>query len=523
MSKSIREILNFQDLTQEEKTRRGILGRLYGPCADIIKPTRNGRGYTDELWKNVFTKNAIVKELLANGGIPGEAQHPADRDEIDTEKIAIIMPEAPKEDSDGKLVGYWDILDTPCGRILYQLAKYGFKLGISSRGTGDLIEDNNGNEIVDPETYNFTCFDAVIIPAVESARLEMTEGLNTKTTANIINKDLNKALCESLNTASADDRKVMEETLQELNLNLTPINEELKNISDNNESKQTQVISESANNDGVNELTKSLQDALKEKSRLEAIVQTLQEQLAVSDTKANKLQEDVDKATKTTLRLSSILSKSDNFKARINSLEKQLTEKENIITNQELKIKNLVESKAKAISSTSKTLNESISNRDNEIKSLKENINTIKDDYESQIKSLNESLSKVTKEKDSKIKELNEKYNKLDSLKEGYKKLATNTVNSYIETKATMLGVTPDEIKNKLPKSYTITDINKVCESLKKYNLNINSLPISVISNRNPRIKVTESKNEILNVNSNIYDDEIDDALIKLANQKINN
>lgn len=39
----------FQDLTEEEKERRGILGRLYGPCASISIPTRNGRFYSESL------------------------------------------------------------------------------------------------------------------------------------------------------------------------------------------------------------------------------------------------------------------------------------------------------------------------------------------------------------------------------------------------------------------------------------------------------------------------------------------
>ena len=61
--KSIKEQLAFTDLTEEEKQRRGILGRLYGPCADIINVTRNGRRYGDELWEKVFNENEIVKEL----------------------------------------------------------------------------------------------------------------------------------------------------------------------------------------------------------------------------------------------------------------------------------------------------------------------------------------------------------------------------------------------------------------------------------------------------------------------------
>ena len=43
MKDKIREALQFQDLTEEEKQKRGILGRLYGPCASIVIPTRNCR------------------------------------------------------------------------------------------------------------------------------------------------------------------------------------------------------------------------------------------------------------------------------------------------------------------------------------------------------------------------------------------------------------------------------------------------------------------------------------------------
>jgi hypothetical protein len=64
--------------------------------------------------------------MLEKGGIPGELDHPEDRTEIDSSKIAIIMPEAPKKNDKGQLVAYFDILDTPNGRIAYQLAKYGF-------------------------------------------------------------------------------------------------------------------------------------------------------------------------------------------------------------------------------------------------------------------------------------------------------------------------------------------------------------------------------------------------------------
>ena len=95
------EKLTFQELTEEEKKKRGILGRLYGPCADVINATRNGRNYSEALWEKVF-KDPLVLEMIEKGGIPGELDHPADRQEICSEKIAIMMPELPKKNDKGK-------------------------------------------------------------------------------------------------------------------------------------------------------------------------------------------------------------------------------------------------------------------------------------------------------------------------------------------------------------------------------------------------------------------------------------
>ena len=187
-----------------------ILGCLEGPCADIINPTRNGRKYSDELWERVFA-NEVVKEYFACGGIFGELGHPTDRSETDMAKICICMPKPPVKDDQGRLMGRWDILNTPNGRILKCLCDYGFKMGISSRGTGDIVEDFDGNESVDPDTYQFEAFDAVLLPAVKSARLNLVK-------ESVGNKTLKQALNESLQAATEEERKVMTETLDRLQI-----------------------------------------------------------------------------------------------------------------------------------------------------------------------------------------------------------------------------------------------------------------------------------------------------------------
>lgn len=202
--------LDYIKLTPDEMKSRGILGRLVGVCADTINPTRNGRKYSAELWEKVF-ESPLVKEQFTNGGIFGELTHP-DRSEVVWEKIAICMPEPPQKNEKGQLLGVFDILDTPSGKILKTLCDYGYTVGISTRGEGDIITDANGNESVDPDTYTLNALDIVAIPAVKAARLQyVNESLSNKVS-------LHESLKNLLETSSTDDKAVIEAQLKELGL-----------------------------------------------------------------------------------------------------------------------------------------------------------------------------------------------------------------------------------------------------------------------------------------------------------------
>ena len=156
MLESFNNKFEYTKLTEEEQQKRGILGRLTGIIADTKNATRNGRKYSKELWEKVF-ENPIMQEKINNRCCFGELGHPSDREEIDMEKIAVCLAETPKEGKDGNLYGVFDILSTPNGRILKSLCDYGCTVGVSSRGTGDLYTDEDGNEAVDPDTYDCEC------------------------------------------------------------------------------------------------------------------------------------------------------------------------------------------------------------------------------------------------------------------------------------------------------------------------------------------------------------------------------
>ena len=203
----------YEKLSPEEQQKRGILGRLKGIIADFKHPTRNGRIYGESLWDKVFDDD-ITKEKIENRCMFGEMEHPTDgRETIDPEKIAVCLAEQPKKDKQGHLIGVFDILATPCGKILKTLLDYGTNIGISSRGSGDTFINNKGQEEVDPDSYNCTGWDVVLIPAVKAARLQPVN-------ESIGNKTLKMALVESLNSVDEKDKKVMQETLDNLGISI---------------------------------------------------------------------------------------------------------------------------------------------------------------------------------------------------------------------------------------------------------------------------------------------------------------
>ena len=229
--------LTYKKLSPEEMEKRQILGRLVGPIADTKKETRNGRAYSKDLWENAISDD-IFQEKLNNKCIFAELGHPASErvegQEVLMKEACAALAETPKIGKDGKLYGVWDILNTPNGKILKTLCDYGTKIGISSRGEGDVIDDYDGKEAVDPDTYSLETFDMVLLPAVKDARLNyVTEALDKKK----YNKTLRQKLCEELDKADISDKTIMEETLNKLDITLEekfvkPSEEDLVEIKD---------------------------------------------------------------------------------------------------------------------------------------------------------------------------------------------------------------------------------------------------------------------------------------------------
>lgn len=504
-NKNKNEELIFTDNNGQDKA---VLGTLEGPCADIVDGTRNNRHYTDSLWQKVFADGTIASELIENGGIPGEMDHPADRAETDSARIAILMKEKPKKKDDGKLWAKFQILNTPLGKIAYTLAKAGFKLGISSRGEGDTYVGHDGEEYVDESTYDFKCFDLVLVPAVKDARLNLvTESLDTK------KKSLVESLGKLVREAKEDDRKIMVETLNRLHIAYEPsVKAEALDINAKTEKEE-------ADNAGVE--INALRDSLKKQQELEDQVRVLQEKLSVSYTQVADLKEELDKHKKSTRQLNESVNTVNSLNGKIASLENRVEMKTKTITQYQRKTTSLQES-LKESEGKCNSLQETLTKKDNALRVMSKKMNSLQESFD-ELKSKSEEEKSTLMEKlaekdaDEKIlrKNYSESLSKSNALVERYKKIAQKAVDKYIESKATSIGVKPAEIKSRLSENYSFDDIDSACDSLMKYKVDRSNLPI--FETLSTAKKVTVKKDPIKeSIVPEIYDGtKVDENLIK--------
>lgn len=595
-NKKVLEALQMQPLSEEEKASRHILGRLYGPIATCKEGTRNGRKYNKELWIKALN-DEIFQEKIANKSLFLELGHPTDREETDMSCVCACIPEMPKIVNDD-LYAYVDILDTPNGRLLKTFCDYGFIPGISSRGSGDIM----ANDEVDPETFFLETWDIVQLPAVKKARLAMCESLNNK-------KSLKVALQESYDAANEKDKKVMKETLDNLDIKLdetaedeipvedpeapieetlveaedapveeteetpaeevevpveeeTPVEDtaeeapealtvgafadELKDydkelplewkpividgkeypieavafddsedgkilaevsytlpeeevaindeeaVAEEPAEKEPEIPAEEAGDAGEDEVIESLKEAVRQKDLLENEVRDLKNQKTVSDAEVQGLKEELEKYKGGFMRVSELASKSTTLEKEKKALTEQLN-----LKNTEIKdLKSKVENHA--------SLTESAKAEKVKVNELTEKLAKVQAEAEETEKTLTEALEASRKKAQDRT-----------NLAKSYKAKYDAVVERYIANKAKMLGVRPQDITSKLAESYSLDDIDNVCNDLLE-----ESRPQFGLVGGNPRVRVNESVKSEKKVIDPDNGYEIDDDLLILAGLK---
>lgn len=275
-----------------------------------------------------------------------------------------------------------------------------------------------------------------------------------------------------------------------------------RKYSDNNWENVKVIESSTVDNDKV--VLDHLQEQLKVNKKLEQMVTNLQEQLSVSYAKETSLTEKLSNAEKSVTRLAET-SKSN--KALVGKVAK---------------LSDLVEQLNREKTESYKKLNESNSNKGalkSELSSKETRIATLseqlKEKADENIK-LTESIENMEKQTAELKEGCANKLKQTTALVEKYQRIAHNAVNYYIESKAVSLGVKPQEIKNRLPESYNFKDIDKVCESLRQYSINLNNLPFSTQLNESVSVSAKNINQNDMLVPRNTEDD-ITDLDMRLA------
>lgn len=152
-----------------ENRRDGILGTFTGKCGDSTVMNHNEMFLGRELFEKLFASEEY-KLAMERRHYIGFLGHPEDPGCQEFKDACIVMTECHIEDN-GDIVGTFDLIDTPVGRIVKAFIDAGVRWCLSIRGAGDVGADGN----VDPDTFVFRGFDIVAFPAYDDAEPEFQQ------------------------------------------------------------------------------------------------------------------------------------------------------------------------------------------------------------------------------------------------------------------------------------------------------------------------------------------------------------
>jgi hypothetical protein len=119
---------------------------------------QNGRVYPKEEIRNAV--ESVRKRLSTGETVLGELDHPEEL-QINLDRVSHIITDMHCDDADG--MGKLKIIDTPMGNIARSLLKAGAKLGVSSRGSGNVNESGRVSD------FDIVTVDIVAQPSAPDA------------------------------------------------------------------------------------------------------------------------------------------------------------------------------------------------------------------------------------------------------------------------------------------------------------------------------------------------------------------
>lgn len=141
--------------------------KIVGKFLMFDKKNRNGRIYPKKVMEEAV--KTYQKDFIDTRRALGELNHPAGRVSVDPERACILVESLEQEGN--HYIGKAKVLSTPLGKLLGNLLDDGVKIGVSSRGVGDIVKKNGTTYV--KEGYEIrTAADVVFDPSVADAFVE---------------------------------------------------------------------------------------------------------------------------------------------------------------------------------------------------------------------------------------------------------------------------------------------------------------------------------------------------------------
>lgn len=134
---------------------------ISGICMQANIKNRNGRIYP--VYEIESAVKSAMERIKENNGIFGELDHPQTLT-INSDRVSHAITELWMDGNNA--YGKAKMLNTPMGLIGQELIKSGVRVGVSSRGAGNVTESGDVNGFV------FTTYDLVLTPSAPDALVQ---------------------------------------------------------------------------------------------------------------------------------------------------------------------------------------------------------------------------------------------------------------------------------------------------------------------------------------------------------------
>jgi hypothetical protein len=209
MDKNFKKLITeevYNDIKGEMLESAGsTLKRMYitGPFLQAVERNRNGRVYPKPLIEREVDK---FQSLIQSHESLGELNHP-ETQSVDPERACIRVTELIMDGN--YAMGKALVLKTRLGKELQALIEDDCRLGVSSRGTGNLLE---GNVVADD--YNLICIDSVFLPSGQKCYSDPIYESVQRTTEWVLNESLGLYVEREIEGKTVDNANTMVNDIQ---------------------------------------------------------------------------------------------------------------------------------------------------------------------------------------------------------------------------------------------------------------------------------------------------------------------